>query len=133
MNLNLKIKWMMLLPFRVFKKSKLIRRFVFSFGNPISCPSVTINTKIVGKKPFREDMASNIDWGTWADFMKKDGEFLYLTKYLTFHRVHEKSETSNCINNNKRLEEDYQMFCRFWPKPIAKFIMFFYKNAVKAN
>ena len=123
----------MLVPFRVFKRSKFIKRRVFSFGNPISCPSVTLNTKIVGKKPYREDMKSNIDWGTWTDFIEKKGAFVYITDYLTFHRVHEESETSNCINNNIRIEEDYEMFCRYWPKPIAKFIMFFYKNAVKAN
>ncbi len=133
MNFNLKIKWLMLLPFRIFKKSKFIKRMVFSFGNPISCPSVTLNTKVVGKTPYREDMNSNIDWGTWADFIDKKGSFVYVTPYLTFHRVHEESETSNCINNNIRVKEDYEMFCRFWPKPIAKFIMIFYKNAVKAN
>ena len=49
------------------------------------------------------------------------------------HRIHEESTTSSLIENNIRLEEDYQMFCKFWPKPIAKFLMHFYKNAIKTN
>lgn len=133
MNINLKIKWLMLLPLRIFKKTKFIKKLILSFGNPISCPSVTVNTKLAGKRPYREDMNSNIDWGTWLDWAEKKGAFIYVTPYLTFHRVHSGSETSNCINNNKRVKEDYEMFCRIWPKPIAKFIMIFYKHAVDAN
>lgn len=133
MNINLKIKLIMLFPLRIFKKSKFIKKLVLSFGNPISCPSVTLNKKKVGDKPYKEDMASNIDWGTWLEWSKIKGAFIYVTPYLTFHRVHSGSETSNCINNNKRIQEDYEMFCRIWPKPIAKFIMIFYKHAVDAN
>ena len=33
----------------------------------------------------------------------------------------------------KKLDEDYEMFCKFWPKPMAKFIMHFYKDAIKTN
>ena len=32
---------------------------------------------------------------------------------------------------NIRLEEDYEMLKKLWPKPIAKIVMHFYKNAVK--
>ena len=49
------------------------------------------------------------------------------------HRIHEESETSNLIQNNIRLEEDLLMFKRYWPNPIAKFIMKFYKKAIKTN
>ena len=49
------------------------------------------------------------------------------------HRIHEESETSNLIENNIRLEEDLLMLKRYWPEPIAKFIMKFYKKAVKTN
>ena len=132
-NLNLKIKRLMLLPLRIGKKSRFLKKMVLAFGNPIACPSVTINTEIVGKKPYREDMKSNIDWGTWYDFVKYEGKFIYIYKKLTYHRIHNESETSKTIGNNKRIEEDYEMFCRFWPKPIAKFLMLFYKNAVKSN
>ena len=49
------------------------------------------------------------------------------------HRIHEESETSNLIENNIRLEEDYIMFKRYWPEPIAKFLMKFYGKAIKTN
>ena len=50
-----------------------------------------------------------------------------------YHRIHGESETSNLIENNVRLEEDLEMFEKFWPKPIAKFLMKFYKGAIKTN
>ena len=132
-NINLNIKLIMTFPLRFFKKSKFIKKLMLYFGNPISCPSVTLNTSIVGKRPYREDMNSNIDWGTWIDFIEKEGSFIYLRPCLTYHRVHSESETTKCINSNKRIQEDYEMFCRFWPKWFAKFIMIFYKHSVKAN
>ena len=113
------------------KLSKKI--LILKFGNPISCPSVCLNTEIVGKRPFREDMNSNIDWGTWLDFANYKGSFIYLKKFLTFHRIHQESETTKCINSNERVKEDYEMFCRIWPKWFAKFIMIFYKHAQDAN
>lgn len=132
-NLNLKIKSIMTFPITIFKRPKFFKKLILSFGNPISCPSVCLNTEIVGKRPFREDMASNIDWGTWLDFANKKGAFVYLKKILVFHRVHNNSTTTECINDNKRIQEDYEMFCRIWPKFFAKFIMIFYKHAQDAN
>ncbi|MCI8309007.1 MAG: hypothetical protein HFJ45_02085 [Clostridia bacterium] len=123
----------MLFFIRFFKRSKFIKKLTLSFGNPISCPSVTLNTKIVGLRPYKEDMKSNIDWETWLDFIKYKGSFIYLNKELTYHRIHIESETTRCISNSSRLEEDYKVFCKIWPKWFAKFIMFFYKFAVKSN
>ena len=31
----------------------------------------------------------------------------------------------------KYYEDEYEIFCRFWPKPIAKLIMKFYSRAAK--
>ena len=59
--------------------------------------------------------------------------FLYIPKELMQHRIHEESETSNLIQNNTRLEEDLLMLKRYWPNPVAKFIMKFYGNAIKTN
>ena len=132
-NINLKIKALMMLPLKISNKSKVTKKMTLYFGNPICCPSVMLNTKILTKRPYREDMLSNIDWGTWLDFLKYKGRFVYEKTLLTYHRVHPNSETSRLINNKKRIQEDYEMFCRIWPKPIAKFIMFFYKYSVLAN
>lgn len=132
-NINLIVKAILTFPIRIFKRPRFVKRLIFRFGNPVCCPSVCLNTEIVGKSPYREDMKSNIDWGTWIDFADKKGSFIYLQKILTYHRVHSESETSKCINDNKREEEDYEMFCRLWPKWFAKFIMIFYKHAQDAN
>jgi glycosyltransferase involved in cell wall biosynthesis len=132
-NINLKIKALLVIPTRIFKRSKFAKKLTLYFGNSISCPSVTLNTKIVGKNPYMENMKSNIDWETWIEFIKYKGAFVYLKEELTYHRVHSESETSRCIKDNKRLEEDRKVFCKLWPKCFVKFIMFFYKHAVDVN
>lgn len=130
---NLKIKKILLFPLRIFRKSKFIKRRALSLGSSICCPSATINTKIAGKKPYKTELKCDLDWDTWYEMTKYDANFLYIPKELMLHRIHEESETSNLIQNNIRLEEDLIMLCKFWPKPIAKFIMKFYKNAIKTN
>lgn len=130
---NLKIKKIMLFPLRIFKKSKFIKRRTLSLGCSICCPSVTINTKITGKNPYKTDLKCDLDWDTWYEMTKYKGSFLYIPKELMKHRIHEDSETSNLIQNNIRLEEDLLMLNKFWPKSIAKVIMKFYGNAIKTN
>lgn len=130
---NLKIKRFLQKPLIKNSGKKWAKRFALKFGTSICCPCVTLNTKIVGKTPYLTRMKCDLDWDTWYEFSKIDGNFLYINKSIMYHRIHEESETSNLIQNNTRLKEDYEMFKKFWPKPIAKFIMFFYKNAIKTN
>ena len=130
---NLKIKKILLFPLRFFKKSRFIKRRTLSLGSSICCPSVTINTKITGKSPYKTELKCDLDWDTWEAMCNYKGAFCYIPKELMNHRIHQESETSNLIENNIRLEEDLLMLNRFWPKPIAKFVMKYYKNAVKTN
>ncbi|MBO4293596.1 MAG: glycosyltransferase family 2 protein [Clostridia bacterium] len=130
---NLKIKKILLFPLRFFKKSKFIKRRTLSLGSPICCPSVTVNKKITGENPYKTELKCDLDWDTWDKMAKYKANFLYIHKELMCHRIHEESETSNLIENNIRLEEDLLMLKRYWPGPIAKFIMKFYKKAVKTN
>lgn len=130
---NLKVKKILLFPLKFFKKSKFVRRRSLSLGSAICCPSVTVNTKILGKTPYKTTLKCDLDWDSWYEFSKYNGKFLYINKELMQHRIHEESETSNLIQNNTRLEEDLLMLERFWPKPIAKIIMKFYKKAVETN
>lgn len=132
-NINLKIKSILLSPIHLGNSKRWIKKWILSFGNPICCPSVCLNTAKVGKRPYLEDMKSNIDWGTWLELAKMQGAFVYLKKNLTLHRVHLESETTRCIEESKRTEEDYEIFCRIWPKWFAKFLMLFYKHAQDAN
>ena len=130
---NLKIKKILLTPVKFFPKSKFCKRLSLSFGSPICCPSVTLNTKIVGKQPYKIGMKCDLDWDTWIDFIKYKGRYTYINKPLMYHRIHEESETSALIENNVRLDEDFEILCQLWPKWIAKIIMHFYKNAIITN
>ena len=130
---NLKLKKIILFPLRVCKKSKFIRRRVLSLGDSICCPSVTLNKKIVGETPYKTELKCDLDWDTWDNMSKYNGKFLYIPKELMEHRIHEESETSNLIENNIRLEEDFLMFKKYWPEPIAKIFMKLYKKAIKTN
>ena len=130
---NLKLKKILLSPLKIFPKSTFIKRRVLSLGCSICCPSVTINTKIAGKQPYKTDLKCDLDWDTWYQMTKLKGNFLYISKELMDHRIHEDSETSNLIENNIRLEEDLIMFSKFWPKSIAKFLMKIYSKAIDTN
>lgn len=130
---NLKIKKILQKPLIKHGKKKWAKKFSLRFGSSICCPCVTVNTRITGKKPYKVDMKCDLDWDTWYEFSKSDHRFLYINKPIMKHRIHEESETSNLIENNIRLEEDLEMLKKLWPKPIAKIIMHFYKNAIKTN
>lgn len=130
---NLKIKKILQKPLIKNGDKKWAKKFALRFGSAICCPCVTINTKITGKKPYKTELKCDLDWDTWLEFSKMNYRFLYINKPIMKHRIHEESETSNLIENNIRLEEDYEMLKRIWSKPIAKIVMHFYKNAVKTN
>ena len=106
---------------------------ILSLGSPICCPSVTYNKDILGDKVFTSTMKCSLDWDTWYKLSKINGEFVYIDKYLTFHRIHEESETTNSIANNVRQNEDYEMYRKFWPKFIAKKLVKAYSKSLETN
>ena len=134
-NTNLKIKKLLLTPLKIraFWKSKFIRRRVLSLGNCICCPAVTYVADVVGEKPFTNDYLSNIDWQQWEMLSKKKGSFVYNKKPLMCHRIHEESTTTEIIGDSKRTLEDFDMFCKFWPRWIAKIIAKAYANSEKST
>lgn len=130
---NLKIKKTLQKPLKKYGEKKWAKKFALKFGSAICCPCVTINTKITGKKPYKIELKCDLDWDTWYELSRKDESFIYINRPIMKHRIHEESETTNLIVNNTRLDEDLIMLEKFWPKPIAKFIMHFYKKAIKTN
>lgn len=134
-NQLLLIKRIMLLPLRIraFQKSKWIRRRILSLGSPICCPSVMFVAGRLPKVIFKNGFRACEDWEAWEALSKLSGEFVYSPKMLMGHRIHEDSETSAIIGDNKRSDEEYQMFCKFWPKPIAKIILKFYAQGQNSN
>ena len=49
------------------------------------------------------------------------------------HRIHDGSETSAILGDSARGNEDFQMFCKFWPKPIARLLTRAYSSSEKSN
>lgn len=131
----LKIKRIMLLPLRLkrFWKSVFIRRRILSMGDPICCPAVTFDLKNVKQPIFNDGFRSCEDWEAWEKLSKLNGEFIYIKEPLMCHRIHEGSATTKIIHDNARVKENYIMYCKFWPKLIAKFINHFYTKSEKSN
>lgn len=131
----LKIKRIMLLPLKIkgLWKSRFVRRRILSLGSPICCPSVTFNKDVFKEPVFENHFRTNEDWECWEKLSRYKGSFVYLSKPLTCHRIHEGSETSAAIAETGRGAEDYEMFCKFWPKWIAKILVKQYGKSEKYN
>ena len=134
-NKLLKIKRFMLLPLKskVLQKSKFMRRRILSLGCPICCPSVSFARDNLPKVIFQTGFRSDEDWQAWERLSKEKGSFVYNSNILMGHRIHEESETSNILRDNERKNEDYKMFCKFWPRPIAKILSRLYSEGEKSN
>lgn len=133
-NLNIKKFLLFLTRFKNISKFKFIKRSTIRFGNAICCPSVTFckeNIKI--QNIFNSHFTCDMDWDAWEKISKIKGRFIYVNKILMGHRVHDESETTKIINNGVRTKEDYEMYCKFWPKFIAKILNKVYKNSEKSN
>ena len=134
-NRNLKIKRVMLFGMR-FKhnwKHKFVRRRMLSIGSAICCPSVTFVRPNLPTQVFTHGYRADEDWQAWERLSKMDGEFVFCNKILMHHRIHEDSETTKILQDNQRSKEDYEMFCCFWPKWIAKILTKMYSNSEKSN
>lgn len=109
------------------------RRRALSLGNAICCPSVTYNLQAVGRPVFSAGMRSNLDWEAWERLSKVAGSFVYDDAVRMCHRVHEGSETSACIQDDVRTQEDLALLSRFWPLPVARAINAAYSTAQRYN
>lgn len=134
-NKLMRIKHLLLYPlrFRIFWNSKFVRRRILSLGNPICCPAVTFVKDNLPEKIFFDGFRSNEDWEAWEALSKMKGAFAYSKKVGMYHRIHEGSETSIIIGDNARTKEDFVMFCKFWPKPIARLLTKMYASSEKSN
>ena len=134
-NRLLQIKRLMLLPMRLpgAERSRWIRRRILSFGSPICCPSVTFAKENLPYVIFRNGYRACEDWEAWETLSKRQGEFLYCRKPLMGHRIHAESETSASIGDNKRTQEEFEMFCKFWPVSVARVLSRHYARAQDFN
>lgn len=132
-NRLLNIKKIMRLPMRFFQGQKWARRLSLAFGDPICCPSVTYDRKIILEHPFQQGLLASLDWQQWETLSRLKGSFAYSNQILMCHRIHEESETSRVINKYSRSGEDYQMFRKFWPDWIARILTKLYSGSEKSN
>ena len=134
-NTLLKVKRIMLAPLRIrlFQNSCFVRRRILSFGSPICCPSVMYVKKNLPEVIFKDGFRSCEDWEAWEMISRRKGAFVYDRKALMCHRIHEDSETSAIIGDNARSAEEYEMYCKFWPKWFAKVLNRQYAKGQKSN
>lgn len=115
-------------------KSRFIRRRSLSLGCAICCPSVTYVRDRLPKAPFEAGCRADLDWQAWERYSKLKGEFCYIPRPVMGHRVHEASETSKVIGEGDgRTPEDYEMYRKFWPKPIADLLIRLYAKGQSSN
>jgi len=123
------VKNLLLFPFLFKRKihTKFFKKLVLSIGDPICCPSVTINKIIEPTFCFSEDYNCVLDWHAWYGLAQKEGSFLFINERLMQHRVHEASETSNQIKQGKRRSEEESMLIQIWGKRIGEMIAWVYQ------
>lgn len=132
-NKLLRVKHLLNFPFRLFKKSKFVRRRILSLGCPICCPAVTYHIKNCNDLKFNTDFQNSCDWDAWERISKYKGSFVYLKRPLMGHRIHEESTTTEMIQNSRRAQEELIMFKRFWPSWIAKRIAKVFAKSTSSN
>ena len=134
-NRLLRVKRFMLLPLhcRVFYSSVFVRRRILSFGSPICCPSVAYARENLPERIFSSGFRSNEDWEAWEKLSKLKGDFIFDNQILMWHRIHEDSETSAIIHDNKRSDEDMEIYRKFWPDSIARLLVKLYASGQKSN
>ncbi len=134
-NRLLKVKRLLLSPLKIkrFQKSRFVRRRSLSLGNGICCPSVAFAVNNLPEKVFTVHYRACEDWEAWERLSKMRGEFLYDATIQMGHRIHEGSETSIILGDHARRQEDYEMFCKFWPSWIARILEKFYAGSEKSN
>lgn len=134
-NKIMKIKRMINAPLtkKMFYGSKFMRRRCLSIGDAICCPAVTYVKKNVGDNPFDTKYINSCDYKTLVDIANMKGAFICIPKQLVAHRIYPESATSLNLSENIRQKEDFEIFCEFWPKGIAKMINRVYATSEKSN
>lgn len=134
-NPNLKIKRFLLLPLKSsnISSTRWAKRSALRFGCAICCPAVTFVKTNCPQKIFTSNLKCNVDWSAWEKLSHDKHPFTFISEPLMGHRISEESTTTKIINAGIRTREDYEIFCRFWPKPVAKALTKFYQKSEKSN
>lgn len=134
-SLLLNVKKLMLAPLRIgiFQKSRWMRRRILALGNPICCPAVSYCMDHLKDFSFSDRFRCDLDWDAWERISRMPGEFIYCSRVLMDHRIHEESATTELIENSVRYQEDLAMYRRFWPQWMAELLMKYYSKSQDSN
>ena len=134
-SLNSIIKTLLLFPFIIKKniKSTFIKKIILSFGDPICCPSVTINKNLLPEFNFSNMYTCALDWHAWYQLANTLGEFVFINEKLVKHRIHENSETTNQIKMGKRQQEEAIILKQIWGDRLGRYIAMAYKQGHLEN
>lgn len=102
------------------------RRLLLGFGNPITCPSVSIDRRVAPHFRFNEDLRTNMDWFAWIELSRRF-PLRYIRRRLVYRRIHADSETSRCIVDGSRPLEDRMVLDALWPRPISTWLATAYR------
>ena len=131
-SLMVRIKRIMLLPLRIgcLSGTWLGKRGIQLLGDPITHPTVVCVKKEMPDEIFREKYKASMDWDLWERLSRQKGSFAYVKDVLLYHRMNDENQTVKILNTtNARYDEELEIFCRFWPKWIARLIMKLYSKA----
>lgn len=125
------VKRMLRLPLRVpaLNHMSWVKKLSLVCGNPICCPATTYQKKKLGEPLVRSGFRFALDWDNLYKLACAKGRFICVERPLLFYRVHQGATTKACILNNQRQTEEEVMFRRFWPEPVARLLMHFYRSA----
>lgn len=128
------VKKLLRLPLRLRRLAdrRIVKRAAFLLGNSVCCPSCTYNKKLIGDQLFDSDFEFALDWDNLYQLACRPGRFVCWERPLIFYRVHPGATTKQCIEDNRRRNDETAMFQKMWPEPVIKLFMHFYKKAYKA-
>lgn len=109
-----------------------IKKSVLLFGNSICCPSCTYNHERIGDIMFQSEYPFALDWDNLYELAKQSGRFICSEKPLLAYRVHDGATTKQCIEDNRRSQDEIAMFRKMWPDWMVKILMHYYKKAYDA-
>ncbi len=127
------VKKILRLPLRIKSLAGLtaVKKSAIMFGNSICCPSCTYNIAKTSRFMFGSDYEFALDWDNLLWLCARSGKFVICEDPLVAYRIHDAASTKKSIDNDRRREEEFEVYKKLWPAPVASLLMQFYKLAWK--
>ena len=134
-SVNSIVKKTLLFPFVIKNKmdSQFFKKLLLKFGDPVCCPSVTFNLKLLKDFSFSTEYSCILDWYAWYQLATEKGAFCFINKKLVRHRIHEESETTNQLSQGIRRQEEIAMLKMMWGVTFGQALSWLYASGHKHN